>query len=77
MALLPYTSRVTQQRGARERGDRGDRGLRPDGPMPRPTAPPPSGVLVDDATGDDMDLMVAGPDDEQGFDDIGEAEGDG
>lgn len=40
MALLPYTSRVTQQRGGRDRG--GDRGnLRPDGPAPRPTAPPP------------------------------------
>src|SRR6476661_7343983 len=42
MALLPYTNRVTQQRGARDRGDRGDRpGLRADGPPPRPTAPPP------------------------------------
>ena len=32
MALLPYTSRVTQQRGGRrgERGDRGDRGDRPE-----------------------------------------------
>ena len=29
MALLPYTSRVTQQRGGR-RGERGDRGDRPD-----------------------------------------------
>ena len=45
MALLPYTNRITQQRGGggRERGERGDRGLRPDGPMPRPTAPPPTG----------------------------------
>src|SRR5688572_30628593 len=41
MALLPYTNRITQQRGGGR--DRGDRGLRPDGPMPRPTAPPPSG----------------------------------
>ena len=40
MALLPYANRVTQQRGGgRDRG--GDRGLRPDGPPPRPTAPPP------------------------------------
>lgn len=39
MALLPYTSRVTTQRGGR--GDRGDRGGRADGPPPRPTAPPP------------------------------------
>lgn len=44
MALLPYTNRITQQRGGgRDRGDRGDRGLRPDGPPPRPTAPPPTG----------------------------------
>lgn len=28
MALLPYTNRVTSQRGGRDRGDRGDRGLR-------------------------------------------------
>jgi small subunit ribosomal protein S18 len=42
MALLPYANRVTQQRGGRDRGDRGDRqGLRADGPPPRPTAPPP------------------------------------
>ena len=43
MALLPYASRVTQQRGGRG-GDRGDRGIRADGPPPRPTAPPPSGA---------------------------------
>jgi len=45
MALLPYTNRITQQRGGggRDRGERGERGLRPDGPMPRPTAPPPTG----------------------------------
>ena len=43
MALLPYTSRVTQQRGGRDRGDRGDR--RASGPTARrrvPTAPPPT-----------------------------------
>ena len=41
MALLPYLSRVTTQRGGRsDRGDRGDRG-RAEGPPPRPTAPPP------------------------------------
>src|SRR3954447_26011853 len=48
MALLPYTNRVTQQRGGR--GDRGDRGLRADGPPPRPTAPPPTGGGADDET---------------------------
>ena len=47
MALLPYTNRVTTQRGG-GRGDRErDRGLpRPDGPPPRPTGdtpPPPVG----------------------------------
>jgi small subunit ribosomal protein S18 len=48
MALLPYASRVTQQRGGRG-GERGsDRGIRADGPPPRPTAPPPSGA--EDAT---------------------------
>jgi small subunit ribosomal protein S18 len=53
MALLPYTNRITQQRGGgRDRGERGERGLRPDGPMPRPTAPPPGrdGEDVDVAT---------------------------
>ena len=39
MALLPYTNRITTQRGGRGgRGRDGDR--REDGP-PRPTAPPP------------------------------------
>jgi small subunit ribosomal protein S18 len=46
MALLPYTNRVTTQRGGR--GDRGERGGRADGPPPRPTAPPPS-TGVDEA----------------------------
>jgi small subunit ribosomal protein S18 len=45
MALLPYASRVTTQRGGGrdrgERGDRGDRG-RADGPPPRPEGPPPA-----------------------------------
>jgi len=52
MALLPYTSRVTTQRGQRDRGrdrgdrgdrgdrpDRGDRGDRPDRGAPAATAP--------------------------------------
>ncbi len=41
MALLPYANRVTQQRGGRDRG--AERGIRADGPPPRPTAPPPAG----------------------------------
>jgi small subunit ribosomal protein S18 len=53
MALLPYTSRVTQQRGGRrgERGDRGDRGDRPERDRDRSEAaaggPPP---LAEEAT---------------------------
>ena len=35
MALLPYANRVTQQRGGRDRG--GERGIRADGPPPRPS----------------------------------------
>ena len=54
MALLPYTNRITQQRGGgRDRGERGERGLRPDGPMPRPTAPPPNG-----RDGEDLDVTL-------------------
>ena len=41
MALLPYANRVTQQRGGRDRG--GERGIRADGPPPRPSGPPPTG----------------------------------
>ncbi len=41
MALLPYANRVTQQRGGRDRGN--ERGIRADGPPPRPSAPPPTG----------------------------------
>ncbi len=39
MALVPYANRVTTQRSGR--GDR-DRGGRADGPVPRPSAPPPA-----------------------------------
>src|SRR6476469_7222339 len=53
MALLPYTSRVTQQRGGRERRD--DRAIRADGPLPRPTAPPPV-AGADGVDGEDLDL---------------------
>lgn len=49
MALLPYTNRVTQQRGNRDRG--GERGIRADGPPPRPSGPPPSG---EDAPADEL-----------------------
>jgi small subunit ribosomal protein S18 len=41
MALLPYTNRVTTQRGGRDR-DRAERASRAEGPPPRPTAPPPT-----------------------------------
>lgn len=39
MALLPYASRVTQQRS--NRSERSDRSQRADGPPPTPSAPPP------------------------------------
>jgi small subunit ribosomal protein S18 len=51
MALLPYTSRVTQQRGGRDRG--GDRGIRADGPPPRPSAPPPMSAEGEEEPGGD------------------------
>jgi small subunit ribosomal protein S18 len=56
MALLPYTSRVTTQRGGR--GDRGDRGGRADGPPPRPTAPPP-GTSGDEVVDETIDAVEA------------------
>ncbi len=60
MALIPYSTRVTQQRGGRDRG--GDRqGIRADGPPPRPTAPPPVGGTDDpfaDGDGDIDEVMV-------------------
>ena len=49
MALVPYTNRVTSQRGGNRRDDRGGRA---DGPAPRPSGPPPG------ANGDDADLDV-------------------
>lgn len=39
MALVPYTNRVTTQRGGNRRDN--DRGGRADGPAPRPSGPPP------------------------------------
>jgi small subunit ribosomal protein S18 len=67
MALLPYASRVTTQRGGGrdrgERGDRGDRG-RADGPPPRPDGPPPAAgdeptdLLELDIETNDGDVLV-------------------
>ncbi len=52
MALIPYASRVTSQRGGRgDRGDRGDRGGRADGAPPRPQGPPPG---ADDDAGEEV-----------------------
>ena len=64
MALLPYTNRVTTQRGG-GRGDRErDRGLpRPDGPPPRPTGdtpPPPVGGAADVEGELELDLELEG-----------------
>ena len=58
MALLPYANRVTQQRGGRDRG--GDRGIRADGPPPRPSAPPP--VAGPDADAPEGDLVLVAED---------------
>jgi small subunit ribosomal protein S18 len=61
MALLPYSNRVTTQRGGRDRGERGDRG-RADGPPPRPDAPPPTrGADADLEPGEDLELDVITP----------------
>ncbi len=61
MALLPYTNRVTTQRGQRgDRGDRGERGGRADGPPPRPTAPPPGAVSDEGIETDEATLETVG-----------------
>lgn len=53
MALVPYTNRVTTQRGGNRRDN--DRGGRADGPAPRPSGPPPGpGGDGDDVNDDDM-----------------------
>lgn len=53
MALLPYTNRVTTQRGGRdrgERGERGDRGLRlENAELPDRTAPVAEAEVVESA----------------------------
>ena len=72
MALLPYTNRVTQQRGGRDRGDRGDRqGLRADGPPPRPTAPPPTPGAADLEMDDEVETAAVGVGDVGGTEDEG------
>jgi small subunit ribosomal protein S18 len=72
MALLPYTNRVTQQRGGRDRGDRGDRqGLRADGPPPRPTAPPPTPGAADLEVDDEVETAAVGVGDVAGAEDEG------
>jgi small subunit ribosomal protein S18 len=51
MALVPYTNRVTTQRGGNRRD--GERGSRADGPAPRPSGPPPGR-----GDSDDLDLDI-------------------
>jgi len=83
MALLPYTTRVTTQRGGRDRGDRGDRGPRDDR-MPTPDSLPPGAELpgaeppeeIDGAYADtDLDTIgsthvIGEPEDVDGLEDI-------
>ncbi len=72
MALLPYTTRVTTQRGGRdrgERGDRGDRGPRSDERMPTPDSLPPGAELPGVEAPDDVNGDFAG--------DLGDFEEDG
>lgn len=56
MALVPYTNRVTSQRGGNRRDDRGGRA---DGPAPRPSGPPPG----PSAEGEESDLETPATDD--------------
>jgi small subunit ribosomal protein S18 len=59
MALVPYTNRVTTQRGGNRRDN--ERGGRADGPAPRPSGPPPGpGAEGDDVT--DIDAIDASTD---------------
>ncbi len=72
MALLPYTSRVTTQRGPRPivatgvivatAGDRGDRGPRPEAPVDAPSV---EELDVDVALDVDLDVEVAVNGDEE------------
>ena len=59
MALVPYTNRVTSQRGGNRRDDRGGRA---DGPAPRPSGPPPGGN--GDAELEDIDEIMGEEGDE-------------
>jgi small subunit ribosomal protein S18 len=58
MALLPYTNRVTTQRGGRG-GGRGRDNRPADDAMPRPTAPPPraDGAGDEDVAGETVETV--------------------
>ncbi len=61
MALIPYVTKVTTQRGGRDRGERGDRGDRGDrsGPPPVPSSPPPGrDAGGDDTVADELDATL-------------------
>lgn len=65
MALVPYTNRVTTQRGGNRRDN--ERGGRADGPAPRPSGPPPGpGAEGDDVVDGDVEATLG--------DDVAEAE---
>ena len=55
MALVPYTNRVTSQRGGNRRDDRGGRA---DGPAPRPSGPPPGANGDADDLTDEVDDVI-------------------
>jgi len=60
MALVPYTNRVTTQRGGNK--NREDRGDRRDGPPPTPSVPPPPpGGVGSSAPGDDAAAEAPAP----------------